>query len=600
MFHLALSKDKKFWNKSSTNLYLGPWAMPEILKKDFAEFDFIFPKWHWDNLEKFSSDNEIILNFYEKNFSKLCSALNEIHKLNWNERAWKILIGPWFRRFITVIYDRSETISILYKTYNLRSCYINENVSLKDLHTRDFDDFCNKYKYDDYNNLIYEFILKKIGKEEKIKFKKIKTNKFNIKNLEDKKKFTLKGLIKKIIFNNLFNSLFKKKIRKNKFYIHGLDLQNRLDVLKLNLKLSNFPHIRPLSIKCKDTKSFDKNLRIELINKINKNFKIDKNDYFTNVLIELFYYMFPRIYLENFETNNQFSKNIFEYYYPDTIIDSSSYHKDELFKFWTAKKIQKGVKFIILQHGGYYENFKIKEDFIGHELNIVDKYLSWGWKKKGYKIKPVACSKPFNYKNTKKDDKIINLILRPVGEYLNNLSTQNNPGENAETYINDIVGIANSINQNKVLRIFIHPTDNSKLEHGFSMKPYLDKKIKHPNKIFFYGNSYKYINDTNFNIFAYLGTPYNQAMSNNIPGILFHNKKYEPLNPDYKFVYDNMKQSNLMHDNINSLKIHLENIDRAFLDWWQKNETISAKNSFCQNFSRQNYSLDELKEAIIN
>ena len=66
MFHLALSKDKKFWNKSSTNLYLGPWAMPEILKRNFAEFDFISPKWHWDNLEKFSHDNEIILNFYEK------------------------------------------------------------------------------------------------------------------------------------------------------------------------------------------------------------------------------------------------------------------------------------------------------------------------------------------------------------------------------------------------------------------------------------------------------------------------------------------------------------------------------------------------------
>ena len=91
-------------------------------------------------------------------------------------------------------------------------------------------------------------------------------------------------------------------------------------------------------------KKFRQKFRIELINKINKNFKIDKNDYFTNVLIELFYYMFPRIYLENFETNNQFSKNIFEYYYPDTIIDSSSYHKDELFKFWTAKKNSKRCK----------------------------------------------------------------------------------------------------------------------------------------------------------------------------------------------------------------------------------------------------------------
>ena len=66
--------------------------------------------------------------------------------------------------------------------------------------------------------MIYEFILKKIDKKEKIKFKKIKTNKTNIKNLEDEKKFTLRGLIKKIILNNLFNSLFKKKLEKQILY----------------------------------------------------------------------------------------------------------------------------------------------------------------------------------------------------------------------------------------------------------------------------------------------------------------------------------------------------------------------------------------------
>ena len=82
------------------------WSFVAILKKDFSDYDLTSPAWHWDDIEKFSKDNENILNYYNNNFSKLCLVLNDIHQLNWNERAWKILIGPWFRRYVNILYDR--------------------------------------------------------------------------------------------------------------------------------------------------------------------------------------------------------------------------------------------------------------------------------------------------------------------------------------------------------------------------------------------------------------------------------------------------------------------------------------------------------------
>ena len=52
---------------------------------------------------------------------------------------------------------------------------------------------------------------------------------------------------------------------------------------------------------------------------------------------------------------------------------------DEIFKFWAAKKINKGVPLLVGQHGGHYGQglFNISEY---HELKICDYYLSWAGK----------------------------------------------------------------------------------------------------------------------------------------------------------------------------------------------------------------------------
>ena len=63
---------------------------------------------------------------------------------------------------------------------------------------------------------------------------------------------------------------------------------------------------------------------------------------------------------------------------PKTIFTSSSYHADDLFKLYAAKKTEQGTPLIIGQHGGgigthlfgFYEK---------HQLDIGDLYFSWGW-----------------------------------------------------------------------------------------------------------------------------------------------------------------------------------------------------------------------------
>ena len=47
---------------------------------------------------------------YEKILKELSYELNKIHNKNFSLRAWRIIIGPWLNRFITVIFDRKKII----------------------------------------------------------------------------------------------------------------------------------------------------------------------------------------------------------------------------------------------------------------------------------------------------------------------------------------------------------------------------------------------------------------------------------------------------------------------------------------------------------
>ena len=600
MYHLALLNHKDFLNSSAKNIYLGPWYMPDVLKDDFPEYDLIIPEWHWDDLDKFYNDSLKVWNYYEKFIIKLAEVLNELHGLNWSLKAWKILVGPWLRRYLGILYERNETVNILYNSYDLRSC-TTKNYSMTNLQFKDFNEFSNTYHEEDFNNIIYSYILKNVDKEKKIIFKEL-----NFKNQENPNKSKIKksAVIKKILKNflisknfNLFLSFFS---RKNNYYIQSAYLKNKFELIKLNLKLKNFPIPSLNNLNIKDEIKFDVVLRNKFFEKVKKKFNINKDNSCEELFVDLIYHMFPRCYLENFKINDELSQQTYQHHNPKIIVDSVCHHKDEIFKFWIARKTQENIKLIIMQHGGYYEQFKFKDDFLGHELDIADKYLSWGWKKKSYNIEPIPCPIFFNKKKIKKNKSIVNLILRMSKHYPMDISTGNKPYKSAETYINDVIKIANSINKEMSLRIFLHPLNKQKNEKAFDLKPYLQKKIINKKIKFFYGAIEEYINYTDINIFTYLGTPYNQAISSNIPCLLYNDEIYQPLNKEYRPIYDTMLKNKLMHDKVSTLIDHLNSINYEFYNWWNESDVVKSKDFFCNKFASKSFTTEKLKNAIIN
>ena len=610
MNHLVLLDNKEFLNKSCKNIYLGPWKKCDFLKDNFSKYDLEIPDWHWDNLDQFYQDSLKLSDYYEKYIIKLAEVLNEHHGLNWSLKAWKILVGPWLNRYLAIIFERNETINTVYNSYDLRSCTI-KNSSINDLQSKDFIEFSKNYNSVNFNIEIYSYILKKHDKDKKIIFKELNFESPKITNNHKKKNnFNFKEILKNFLIKK-YNFLFSSFLKKNHYYFQSVYLKNRFELIKLNLKLKNFPHFRIVNSKVEDKKKFDKVLRSKFHEKLIKKFDIDKNNLYEELIVDLIYYMFPRCFLENFKINDEKAQQTFGHLNPKIIIDGASYHKDEIFKFWLVRKIQNNSKLILIQHGGYYENFKIKGDFSYLELDIADKYLSWGWKKNLYEITPMPCPTSFTKKKNKKDKFLINLILSPVRNYSQDMTSINKPFKSGEVYIDDVIKIANSIKKDMKLRIFLHPVAQNEItkdsknysggdEIGFPLQPYLEKKIINNNVEFFFFFIDEHINYTDLNIFTYLGTPYLQTISSNIPCLVYNNETYSPFSEEYKYIYDSMLKSKLIYNNISTLIEHLNDINYELYNWWNKSDIIKSKDMFCNKFASRSYTTEKLKKAILS
>ncbi len=73
---------------------------------------------------------------------------------------------------------------------------------------------------------------------------------------------------------------------------------------------------------------------------------------------------------------------------------------------------------------------------------------------------------------------------------------------------------------------------------------------------------------------------------------------YEPLNENYRHLYNSMIEKKLMHSNTKSLVNQINNENESLHDWWNEKNTIVSKNLFCNTFARKMESFKELKKAI--
>ena len=564
-------------NNKLNKLFLGNWCDRNQINQKICNYP-------WDNKKTLLKDYKYIFKIEKIIFKRLCKYLNDYHDVKESNSYWKIILGPWLTIFTQTIFERWRNFQNA-KKYSFKYV-INSNRNYKEFVPINFENFYKQSTTDIWNQYIYEDIFKfyldkKFFLNKKINKKDLDINKQNITHIKiERKLFNF--------FNFLVSKIFLFRQRK---YIICESYLGKFNELKLNLKLG-FPSLTLNPVYPDIKKKLDPKRDTDKI----FNTREIKKDPFKKYLNSILLKNIPLSFLEQYVYIKNFTEKLDWPTKPKVFFTSHALITKTICSFYLAEKKKIGCKLIHGQHGGYYgtTNFNTFEDL---ELNVSDKYLTWGWTKPGKNKKKIIKFGILKdkIKLTNENKKYFLIVLKSNSRYTNKIHSGAG-SNNLLRYYNDcesfLLNIKNEIKSNIILRR--HARRHNWLAEKRICKLFNSKQVDNGNN-----KLIDLINKSKLVIHTYNSTGFLETLSANKPTIIFFNNNDYPINKNAQKYFSYLEKANILFYNWKEAVSFL-NKNYEFIDnWWNDQKTQNARIKFCSNFAKDNNNkLNELFRII--
>jgi len=573
--YLITTEDENTWKFDQPVIFLGEWCRLYDRKHIWKNMDAIVSKPY--GLEVINKDKDLIkVNFLrEKILAELCEILNENFNTNHSERFWQIILGPWLKYILQLLLNRTYTLKQCLELYEISgtTLYNSDYCSLSTPDLRSSFDYFNNEKW---NNILNGKILNLIDNNKiPIHYINDKEIKYFFQNLESKT--SNNNSQSKINLKNYFFKIYKKIKRKlvkdhDAFLISTYLSTNQL--IKLELSLGQYPQLwkrLEININARTNKL--------LREKLTKKFLKKSEDDLENVIRNLLFELFPICYLEGFYELKKIVDKLPWPKSPKFIFTSNNFNTDEVFKLWTARKVESGTKYYIGQHGNNY--FTFRYDYPRPEEQTADKFLTWGWKSESSKYIPM-----FNFKTTGEKISYNNkggllLIEKPQSARVKTWDVHSefhNYFEDQKKFISEL-----TTEPKKKLTIRLSKLNsNIKLNEASRWFDF-DKSIKIDDGR---TNIKNLIAESRLIIHTYDTSGMLENFSHNIPTLIFWQKGFDHLRESVKSDYQNLVDNGIVHLSAQSIANKVNEIWNDVDKWWFKQNIQNVRKNFCENYSK--------------
>jgi putative transferase (TIGR04331 family) len=573
MKNLVLNPKDIKKNKKFTNVLLGKWFLDFTKKKKF-NYKLI-------NKNNFNSKNEIRKYHinkrdYEILLKEIYPKLNKVHNVNWGIRSWRLFIGPWLESYVTVINDRINMIEPVFfkKKIAIKNYYLSGKNA--DLSSHNFKDFTTKSSLVEWNEKLFSRIIYLVI-----------SKKYTYNLNYQKKKFFDNYSDNKFFFENIINFIIKFLERilcyNNKFLFYKTYFNNFYKSFSILVKLRQFPFLYSLNLYKENLFKFNFNVSLRDKVKLNLKSKNLKNKILRLLITECL----PTFYLEGFSVISKLKEKSF---FPKKIkyVFTSNFYQDEIFKFWLAEQLNFETKLICAQHGAGY-GFLNQHSFEDHEINLSDKYFTWGWKTKNKKVIPIGNFSVFTRKFSKNLNKKNILIILPMTTVFKRINMTHDINFISKNLI-DTQEILNRADFNKIKNIDLKANSMTKFR----------RDLKHNELLKLKNNNIRFI-DENLNIgkiskeyslviATYPATDFFHFLNLNEPSLAIIDERI--LKPSIKKLCKDLYKYGIIHNDgkslINTVNKNIDNLK----EWWNDKKIQSIKNRFCL---KQSSNFDEGK-----
>ena len=550
-----------------------------LMKKD-SNHEFFLSDNKLNSVEHFNHINKI----YEKNLIYLTKYLNKYHKVNFSKEYWRILIGVWLQKFISLVFDRWLSLKKVNKKYKKINLKI-RNYDIEKFIPFGIEDFNYFIEEDEWNNYIYfELInnlrlksIRKINQEKKLNFKATKEiyRRLNLKNDS--------------YLNKAFNFLqnyFLKNSSNLKYYVFDT-YRPSLDEIKINFLLNHkLLLFKPFKFVDLYPGLISENIKFsEKRNIVDKNIKND----FNNLLKQLCIKNIPKCYLEYYNTTNKILEGCMLPKKPRIIFSTKGLGgRHTLMDMYSATKSENGTKIVIAQHGGNYGQQKIHPTSL-HESKISNKFLSWGFENDA-RNKPLGIIKEnINEIKYNKNNTIILFETRSRNLYSHTLRVDTG-AINSSLYLQKICEFFSNLKDVEILdhiRVKMSSTDYGLKDKDFMLKT--NKNIKFINPRI---NTKLFYKKVKLIIHTFPGTGHLEAMASNVPHLLLNLNDMSLVKKNTRKYFVKFKKLGIMHDNPISLIEHLKKISKDPGKWWFSKKIQSLRKKYSNDFAIPNKNIN--------
>jgi putative transferase (TIGR04331 family) len=295
-------------------------------------------------------------------------------------------------------------------------------------------------------------------------------------------------------------------------------------------------------------------------------------------------------------------KNIALRVYPKkskVILTGNALYVDEGFKLWTADQVEQGVKLVGIQHGGNYGTSRLSS-FEKHEIDISDRYFSWGWRSKNEnKVVALSGSKLIGIEKMISPDPRGYILWTCVFVPRYFYRMYSNPmGPQALEYVEDQRNFLNSTSKEVAKLIIMRAKP---VEFGWQIKDRIKEWAHNVPLDWGDGSFYKKINGSRLVVVTGNATVLLEVLVANFPAILFWNPKYWEVRPEAEPYFNLLRQAGILYDTPEAAAKKINDIYINPMEWWLQPDVQKARALFCQQYAYLNEEswLQEWKAALI-
>lgn len=575
------------WECDKPVLFLGEWCKRFSRKAQWKEIDFKILSYHWDDRIKLFDDYKYLHNLHEDLLQDLTKQLNDIHGVNHSIRYWRILIGPWLGIFTQILFDRWTCIQDAVNKYDISSTVVLTGNENKLIPNDAADFFSRLVAGNDWDHYLYSVILQEYTE---VKCKKRIRHSFESIKSDTKPANSWKHKIKKsLLFTYAWATSFLSRDHDAFFLTTYMSL---LDDIKIQLRLRQFPQIRLLK----------SSVRVN-IDSTQRQWTVKGS---TSSDFEVFLrYIIPRqipaLYLEGYNHLMKQAENLTWPKNPKVIFTSNSHHSNDVFKAWSAEKVEQGAPLVIGQHGGHYGIglWSFTED---HEVAISTCYLSWGWTESDQlKIKPVGQLKPklpIVDQNLERQGILMVTTTLPCKSYrMYSVVVARQWLDYFEDSCTFVKNLPESISNVLTVRLHSQDRDWDQVERWRERFPtlHLDKTRS---------SIVKTILQSRLVICTYNATTILESIRMNVPTIIFWNPEQWEVRDSAQPYFEDLKRAGVFHETPESAAQYISTIWDNVESWWVSHEVQEAVNHFIERYCVVSDDLarveDVLQDAIIS